>query len=130
MLIIYKKADGLIASNSGTNSFLPEGPPFEVEVQNAIREYGGAPEDYGEFRLHDVEQADLVQACLTHTYSLEFDEAGNPVSVVIGDPLPPPPPQDPPVDQELADAYEAIAALYEETEALKARIAALEGGVV
>jgi ubiquinone biosynthesis protein UbiJ len=31
---------------------------------------------------------------------------------------------------ELADAYEAIAALYEETEALKARIAVLEGGKV
>ena len=38
------------------------------------------------------------------------------------------PPQDPPVSQELADAYEAIAALYEETEALKARVAVLEGG--
>lgn len=37
--------------------------------------------------------------------------------------------EDPPVSQELADAYEAIAMLYEETEALKARIAVLEGGV-
>lgn len=40
------------------------------------------------------------------------------------------PPQDPPVNQELADAYEAITALYEETEALKARLAVLEGGKV
>lgn len=35
--------------------------------------------------------------------------------------------EDPPVNQELADAYEAIAALYEETEVLKARLAVLEG---
>jgi hypothetical protein len=34
---------------------------------------------------------------------------------------------EPQVNQELADAYEVIAALYEETEALKARIAVLEG---
>lgn len=93
MLIIYKKADGLIASNSGTNSFLPEGPPFEVEVQNAIREYGGAPEDYGEFRLHDTEQMTVVRKCLTHNCTLEFDTEGKPADINFGDPLPTPGPE-------------------------------------
>lgn len=83
MLIVYRLSDGLIASNSGTNSLLPEGPLFEDEVQNAIRKLGGQPEDYGEFRLHDVEDVETVRAILNaEEYELEFD-GDQPVGVII-----------------------------------------------
>jgi len=69
-------------SNSGTNSYLPEGPPFEAEVQNAIRWYGGTPEDYGEFRLHDERDAEVVAAIfVAGSYELIFDDSGTPVGV-------------------------------------------------
>lgn len=84
MLIVYRKADRLVASNSGTNSYLPEGPPFEIEVQNAVNRFGGTPEDYGEYRLHDERDADLVQAILrAGSYELVFDAQGNPTGVRV-----------------------------------------------
>jgi hypothetical protein len=84
MLIIYRKADGLIASNSGTNSYLPDGPPFAAEVQNALRKYGGAPEDYGEFRLNDNEDRELVGQILNAgSYELQFDTNGEPIGVTV-----------------------------------------------
>jgi len=108
MLIIYRKLNGDVVYNSGTNSYLPLGPSFEDEVQNAIEIYGGAADDYGEFRLHDVEQADLVQKCLTHNYVLEFDNSGNPVGVIIGDILPPPEPElELPSQEERIEALES-----------------------
>lgn len=61
MLIIYRKLDGVVVANSGTNSLLPNGVPFEDEVQNAIKEHGGTSADYGEYRLHDDNDAALVQ---------------------------------------------------------------------
>lgn len=88
MLIIYRKADRKIVWNSGLNSIFPEGTPFEIEIRNVIQCFGGAPSDYGEFRLHDIEQSDLTQKCFTHSYCLGFDTNGNPANVIIGDPLP------------------------------------------
>lgn len=83
MLIIYRKFDGLIASNSGTNSYLPDGPPFKFEVQNAIHKYGGVPEDYGEFRLNDDEDKELVERILNAgTSELQFNN-GEPVGVTV-----------------------------------------------
>lgn len=84
MLIIYRKSDGLIASNSGTNTFLPDGPPFEAEVQNAIRKLGGVAEDYGEYRLNDEADAELVQQILNAgSYDLTLDSEGKPNGVRI-----------------------------------------------
>ncbi len=84
MLIIYRKTDGLVASNSGTNSYLPDGPSFEAEVQNAIRKYGGTPDDYGEYRLNDERDADLVWSILNAgSYELTFDAQGKPTGVLI-----------------------------------------------
>jgi GAF domain-containing protein len=60
VLIIYRKNDGLVCSISGTNSLLPEGPPFEAEVQNAIRKYGGTPDDYDEARRSFIEGLRMV----------------------------------------------------------------------
>lgn len=74
MLIVYSRSSGAPASNSGTNSYLPDGPEFEAEVRNAINVLGGTAEDYGEYRLHDEDDADLVQAILhAGSYELECD---------------------------------------------------------
>jgi hypothetical protein len=81
MLIIYRVSDGFIASNSGTNFLYPDGPPLDVEVQNAINAHGGEPADYGEFRLNDNDEAEAVQAILgAESYELVF-ENGVPVGV-------------------------------------------------
>ena len=82
MLIIYRISDGAICSNSGTCTCFPEGPPFEAEVQNAIKDFGGVPEDYGEYRLHDENDAALVQQIMAAgSYTLAFDQDGNPSGV-------------------------------------------------
>lgn len=82
MLIVYRKSDGLVVSNSGTNSLLPDGPPFEAEVQNAIGNFGWPLEDYGEYRLHDENDAALVKQIMeAGSYSLAFDEDGNPTGI-------------------------------------------------
>ncbi|NPV70284.1 MAG: hypothetical protein HPY55_06520 [Firmicutes bacterium] len=84
MLVVYRRTDGAIASNSGTNSNLPDGPAFEAEVQNAIRKLGGTAQDYGEYRLNDNESAETVAAILASgSYDLTFDEAGQPSGVII-----------------------------------------------
>lgn len=103
MLIIYRKVSREVVHNSGTNSFLPEGPPFDIEVQNVIQTHGGTPEDYDEFRLHDIEQMALVQKCFTHSYTLEFNAEGEAVDIIFGDPLqtPVPEPQPPSLDERL-----------------------------
>ena len=83
MLIIFRKSDGLVCSISGTNSLLPEGPPFEAEVQNAIRKHGGTPDNYGEYRLHDVEDAAIVQAVLNAgSIEMTFHTSGEPSGIV------------------------------------------------
>lgn len=82
MLIIYRQSDGAIVSNSGTNSLMPAGPSFEKEVGNAVNANGGTAADYGEFRLHDVDDAATVQAILeSESYELEFDGSGAPAGV-------------------------------------------------
>lgn len=84
MLIIYRKSDGLVISNSGTNSLMPDGPPFDAEVQNAIRKLGGLATDYAEYRLNDVTDVATVQAILdAGSYTLTFDAQGSPTGVQI-----------------------------------------------
>lgn len=87
MLIIYRIADGVVLHNSGTNSFMPEGPEFEVEVLNVIAKYGGESSDYAPYRLHDLDEAEKVQKVLTHSVSIAF-EGETSVDVVVGEPLP------------------------------------------
>lgn len=77
MLIIYDKTTGEPLFNSGTNSFQPEGPDFAEELPNAIAFYGGKAEDYGWFRVHDVEDRELVNSILQcGSYDLAFNENG------------------------------------------------------
>lgn len=84
MLIIFRKSDGAICSNSGVSSGYPEGPPFEAEVQNAINMFGGQPEDYGEYRINSAENPELArQIAYAGSYELLFDEDNNPVDVII-----------------------------------------------
>lgn len=84
MLIVYRKSDGQVCSVSGTNSLLPEGPAFEAEVQNAIRKLGGFPKDYGEYRLHDLEDVDMVQSVLAAgRVEMVFQQDGTPSGIVV-----------------------------------------------
>ena len=84
MLIIYRKRDRRVVGNSGTNSYCPEGPPFDLEVRNVIAVYGGSPSDYGEFRLHDKRDKEIVEAIMLGVeYELEFDAQGNPIGIKI-----------------------------------------------
>ena len=119
MLIIYRKSDGAVLGNSGTNNLLPDGPKFEDEVKNIIRKYGGKAENYGEYRINDKENAVLVRAILgAESCELEY-AGGKPVGVtnikarVI---VPPEPKPDP--DAELAGAIEAATTLQELKDAL------------
>lgn len=83
MLIVYRKSGGKVASNSGTNSYLPDGPAFGAEVQNAIVKLGGTDTDYAEYRLNDQADAALVQQILNSgSYELTFDAQGKPTGVV------------------------------------------------
>lgn len=84
MLIVYRKSDGKVCSISGTNSLLPLGPAFEDEVPNAIRKHGGNADDYGEYRLHDVKDAAIVEAVLSAaSVELTFHQDGTPSGVVV-----------------------------------------------
>lgn len=84
MLLVYRKSDGRVIINSGTNSFLPDGPPFETEVQNAILAAGGQTADYASVRLNDQADGDQVQAILAGgaCYVLT-DQAGNPTGLQL-----------------------------------------------
>lgn len=64
MLILYRVADGSVVRNTGTNSYLPDGPPLEPEMAQLIEHYGGSVEDYGALRLHDERERARVQAML------------------------------------------------------------------
>lgn len=98
MLIIYRETTGEVVENTGTNSYFLDGPPEEQAWQNYPDRDGLAL-----LRLHDVRDADLVQAALTHQTTVVDGE------LVIGDPLqvPAPLPPDPPAPMSWATAAQA-----------------------
>lgn len=83
MLIIYRKSDGKTIANSGTNSYLPNGPALEDIIDNAISVAGGVPDDYDEFRIHDDEYPQVVHDIINSgSYELIFED-GVPVDIMI-----------------------------------------------
>lgn len=83
MLIVFRKSDGTVGSISGTNSLLPDGPPFEDEVQNAVNAYGGVPADWGGYRLNDIADAPAVRSILeAGSVSVAVDAQGNATLVI------------------------------------------------
>jgi len=84
MLIAYDDA-GTVFWNSGTNTAYPEGPPDEAVVLSVGRD------DLSILRLHDTDDAELVQAALTHDVTVRDGK------LVIGEPIAAPSPEPEPV---------------------------------
>lgn len=93
MLIVYRTDTGEVVDNTGTNSRNPTGPPDARAYVNTDRR-GFYRDQLGLLRLHDREDADLVQQVFTHEVSIDTATGG----VVIGDPLPEPEPPSPSPD--------------------------------
>ena len=85
MLIVYDTTTGTVLDNTGTNSLMPEGPDDALAYVNTDAR-GIDRASLGLLRIHDLDQADLVQRILSHYVHVENG------AVVIGDPIPPPPP--------------------------------------
>ena len=91
MLIGYDPASGEVVWNSGTNTAYPYGPPDDV-----VQELTGR-DDLALLRLHDEDDAELVQTTFTHHVLVVDGE------LTVGDELPgpdPAPEPSPPVTRE------------------------------
>lgn len=110
MLIIYNKNTGEVVEGSVTNSMFPLGIPDASRViENVVERFGGTSEDYAEFRLHDVEDAETINLIFTHEYRIENNE------IVFGDEkvIPEPEPQPPSIEEQLAEKDKQIVELKE-----------------
>lgn len=81
MLIVYRKSDKEILFNSGKSYVEPEGRSDVNGKLAVIERIGGTFDDYGTYRLHDIEDSEKVdEICKYQDYvSLVFenDEAVN-----------------------------------------------------
>lgn len=66
MLIVYRKSDKEILFNSGKSFVEPEGMSDENGKLAVIERIGGTFEDYGTYRLHDIENEDKVDEILRY----------------------------------------------------------------
>jgi len=96
VLIIYRQATGEVVENTGTNSFMPEGPPDDLAWGERDRT------GLAILRLHDEDDAELVQATFTHYYAVHDEQ------VVIGDPLPAPEPAPEPPAPVTRDEFDML----------------------
>lgn len=72
MLIIYKKSNGEVVNNQGTNETFPLGVTnVQPILDNVIANNGGSYDDYGIIRLHDIEDKAIVEKTFTNLYSVE-----------------------------------------------------------
>lgn len=96
MLLVYELSSGDVLDNSGTNSMWPEGPPDDLALVNLP---DVDPATVGLLRLHDINDADLVQQILAQRHHV--DPASG--QVVLDGPYDTPPEPDPvPEDPDLA----------------------------
>lgn len=79
MLIVYRKSDKEILFNSGKSFVEPQGMSDENGKLAVIERIGGTFEDYGTYRLHDVENKEKVEEILKYrgyvSLVFENDEA-------------------------------------------------------
>lgn len=104
MLIIYNKVNGRIVENTGKNSAFPLGiEDASFILENVIANNGGVEEDYGLFRLHDIEDSENVEKTSSHNYSIQDGR------IVFGElkPIPESEPQ-PPTEIELIQQENAM----------------------
>lgn len=66
MLIVYRKSDKEILFNSGKSYVEPEGMSDTNGKLAVIEQIGGEFEDYGTFRLHDIEDEEKVNEILEY----------------------------------------------------------------
>lgn len=76
MLIVYRKSDKKILFNSGKSFVEPQGMSDINGKLAVIEQIGGTFEDYGTFRLHDVEAKEKVDEILKYQnyISLVFED--------------------------------------------------------
>lgn len=76
MLIVYRKADKEILFNSGKSYVKPQGMSDENGKLAVIERIGGTFDDYGIFRLHDVNDKTKVDEILQYQnyVSLVFED--------------------------------------------------------
>lgn len=84
MLIVYRKSDKEILFNSGPSFIAPEGPS-DINGKLAVMEQiGGTYEDYGTYRLHDVNDKEKVDLILdAHEIKLIFDADDKPIDFEV-----------------------------------------------
>jgi len=84
MLIVYRLSDKEILLNTGKSFISPTGMSDINGKLAVIERIGGDFEDYGVFRLHDVENSDQVDLILgAHEYSLIFNERDEPAGFYV-----------------------------------------------
>ena|SRR5690625_2841722 len=66
MLIVYRKSDKEILFNSGKSYVEPEGMSDENGKLAVIEKNGGDFDDYGTYRLHDIEDEEKVNEILEY----------------------------------------------------------------
>lgn len=76
MLIVYRKSDKEILFNSGKSFVEPKGMSDENGKLAVIERIGGTFDDYGIFRLHDIEDKSKVDEILEYQYyvNLVFED--------------------------------------------------------
>lgn len=76
MLIVYRKNNKEILFNSGKSFIEPQGMSDVNGKLAVIEQIGGAFEDYGTYRLHDVEDKEKVDEILQYQsyVSLVFED--------------------------------------------------------
>lgn len=84
MLIVYRKSDGKVIFNSGKSFVQPQGMSDTNGKLAVIERIGGAFDDYGTYRLHDIEDKEKVEEILQYQgyVNLTFEE-GEAVDHVI-----------------------------------------------
>lgn len=66
MLIVYRKSDRKILFNSGKSFVEPQGMSDENGKLAVIERIGGSFDDYGTYRLHDIEDKEKVDEILLY----------------------------------------------------------------
>ena len=76
MLIVFRKSDKKLLFNSGKSYVNPNGVSDINGKLAVIEQIGGSFEDYGTFRLHDIDDAAKVDEILEYQkhVNLVFDE--------------------------------------------------------
>lgn len=85
MLIVYRESDRKILFNSGKSFVEPQGMSDINGKLAVIEQIGGTLDDYGTYRLHDIEDKEKVDEVLQYQnyVYLTFDEEDIPVGYEI-----------------------------------------------